>query len=268
MKKYIKVVLLFLLTLTLVACGKSADIKGGSNTGIDSTNTDSAKIVVEDGRKIIYNVSYVLEGKKINDYQKQIETKLNECSGYIETMDTYYYTTCTYRVPKAKLDEFVYYIDSFDGLTNSKSIKTEDISSSYNTYQARKEVLEASRANYVSMLSNDGLTVYEIIEINDKIEKIDIELKEIYLTLDTYDGLVDYSTVTIRYYEKGEYKEPTFLEEYGDYLANFFITIGKVILYLLPVAAIGGVAAIITVGSIKHHKNKKQKETNEENKNE
>lgn len=266
MKKYIKVVLLFLLTLTLVACGKNATNKGGGNTGFDSTSTDSAKIVVDDGRKIIYNVYYTLEGKKINDYQKQIESKLNEYSGYVETMDTSFYTTCTYRVPKAKLDDFVSYIDSFEGLTNSKSIKTEDITSSYNSYQARKEVLEASRATYVAMLSQEGLSVYDVISINDKIEKIDIELKEIYLTLDTYEGLVDYSTVTIRYYEKGDYKEPTFLDEYGDYLANFFITIGKVFLYLLPIAFIGGIVAIITVGSIKHHKNKKNKDVDNNNK--
>ncbi|MCR5307467.1 MAG: DUF4349 domain-containing protein [bacterium] len=264
MKKIAKVLLLFLFCLTLFACGKKASYNGADKGGVNSNPaSDSAKIVVDDDRKIIYNVSYVLEAKDIKSYQKKIEGKLNELTGYIETLDTRtYYSTCVYRVPKANLDTFVQYIDSFDGLTNDKSIKTEDISSSYNSYQARKEVLEASRTSYVKMLEDDTLSVHDIIEINDKIEKIDVELREIYLQLDTYGSLVDYSTVTVHYYEKGEYSEPTFFSEYAEYISDFFITIGKVILYLLPFAAIGGVAAVITIASIKHH-NKKKRENNE-----
>ena len=131
---------------------------------------------------------------------------------------------------------------------------------------ARKEVLEASRAAYVAMLSKDDLSIADIIALNDKIEKIDIELKQIYLDIDTYDSLIDYSTVTISYYEKGEYKEPTFFDNYADYITGFFVTIGKVILYLLPVAVLGGVGAVITIVCIKHHKNKKNANKSEEKK--
>ena len=270
MKKISKILLVFLLALALFACGKKKAVNNDRVGGGDSVNGDSAKIVIDDGRKIIYNVSYTLEGTNINDYEKKIDSKLNELNGYVESLDTKtYYSIATYRVPKAKLDDFVNYIDSFEGLVNDKNVKTTDVSTSYNSYEARKEVLEASRATYVAMLSKDGLTVSDIIAINDKIEKIDIELKEIYLQIDTYDGLIDYSTVTVNYYEKGEYKDPSFMEEYGNYVGEFFITIGKIILYLLPVALIGGIAAIITVVSIKHHKNKnKKKLENSENKKE
>ena len=267
MKKCFKLAVLFLLTLTLFACGKKKTYNGDNvdKGGVDFSS-DSARIVIDDERKIIYNVYYTLEATNINNYERDIESKLNEYSGYIESMETMtYYSTCTYRVPKSKLDDFVNYIDSFDGLTNSKRVKSEDVSTTYNSKQARKEVLEASRLVYVNMLSQEGLTTSDIIAINDKIEKIDIELKQIYLDIDTYDSLIDYSTVTITYYEKGEYKEPTFFDEYGDYLSGFFIGIGKVILYLLPIAAIGGIGAIITIVCIKHHKNKNKKkaETNE-----
>ena len=116
----------------------------------------------------------------------------------------------------------------------TKNVKTTDVSTSYNSYEARKEVLEASRATYVAMLSKDGLTVSDIIAINDKIEKIDIELKEIYLQIDTYDGLIDYSTVTVNYYEKGEYKDPSFMEEYGNYVGEFLPTPIKYFSFLRP----------------------------------
>lgn len=268
MKKCFKLAVLFLLTLTLFACGKKKITNGDYvDKGGSATNSESAKIVIDDGRKIIYNVYYTLEAKDIINYEKDIEGKLNEYNGYIETMDTYtYYSSCTYRVPKTKLDDFVNYIDSFDGLTSSKKIKSEDVSTTYNSKQARKEVLEASRTVYVNMLTQEGLSVSDIIAINDKIEKIDVELRQIYLDIDTYDSLIDYSTVTICYYEKGEYKEPTFFDNYADYITGFFVTIGKIILYLLPVAVLGGVGAVITIGCIKHHKNKKNANKNEEKK--
>lgn len=268
MKKCFKLAVLFLLTLTLFACGKKKSYNGDyvDKGGIDASSSESAKIVIDDGRKIIYNVYYSLEAKDIKNYEKDIEKKLNEYNGYIETMETMtHYSSCTYRVPKTKLDDFVSYIDSFDGLTNSKRVKSEDVSTSYNSKQARKEVLEASRTVYVNMLSKEGLSVSDIIAINDKIEKIDVELRQIYLDIDTYDSLIDYSTVTITYYEQGEYEEPGFFDEYGNYISGFFITIGKVILYLLPIAALGGIGAVIAIVCVKHHKNKNKKNTNDTN---
>ncbi len=266
MKKMFTFFLILMLSICLVACGKKKEINNHVGGKIDA-DSDSAKIVIDDGRKIIYNVDYTLKAKDIKSYEKKIDNKLNEFEGYIERLETRsYYSICTYRVPKAKLDEFVNYIDSFDGLVNDKTVKSEDVSTSYNEKEARKEVLEASRATYVAMLSKDDLTISDIIALNDKIEKIDVELKQIYLDLDTYDSLIDYSTVSVTYYEESEYKEPSFMDEYLDYIGDFFITIGKVILYLLPVAFIGGIAAIITVASIKHHKNKNRKNKEIENK--
>ena len=265
MKKIIKAVFFLVFVFILASCGKKKavnDVDRGGNSS-DSTNS-SAKIVVEDGRKIIYDVRYSLEAKDINEYQKKIETKLAEYEGYIESMETRtYYSTVTYRIKKASLDDFVNYIDSFDGAVEDKSIKTTDVSTTYNSKQARKTVLEASRASYLAMLSQDDLTISDVIAIQDKIERIDIELEQIYLDIDTYDGLIEYSTVTVSYYEKGEYSEPSFIESYGKYIGEFFITIGKVILYLLPFALLGGVTCLIVFGTLKSKKKKrlaKQKE--------
>lgn len=266
MKRLSIIFLVFLMALGLVACGKKNEYKGDHVGGSAAESGSNAKIVVDDGRKIIYNVYYQLSAKDITTYERKLDSKVNELNGYIEKLDTRTYaSTCTYRVPKAKLDEFVSYVDSFDGLVEDKKVTSQDVSTTYNSNQARKEVLEASRTSYVNMLTDDTLSVSDIIAINDKIEKIDIELREIYLTLDTYDSLIEYSTVTVDFYEKGEYKEPTFMDEYLNYIGEFFITIGKVILYLLPVAFIGGIAAVITLVSIKHHKNKNRKNKENEN---
>ena len=72
MKKCFKLAVLFLFTLTLFACGKKKTYNGDNvdEGGVDFSS-DSARIVIDDERKIIYNVYYTLEATNINNYERE-----------------------------------------------------------------------------------------------------------------------------------------------------------------------------------------------------
>ena len=93
-----------------------------------------------------------------------------------------------------------------------------------------------------------------IISLQDKINAIDIELLSITKELAYYDNLLEYSKVTINFNK--EYKE-SFINEYLNYLTNLFTFIGKAILYVLPIALIGGSITFVILFVEKKKKNRK-----------
>ena len=82
------------------------------------------------------------------------------------------------------------------------------------------------------------------------------------MTLESYDNLLDYSTITITYTTE---KEPSFFGEYFEYVGDFFVGLGKTILYLLPPALTGGTITLIVL-LIVRKVSKKREEEKENNK--
>lgn len=239
-------VLLFLFTISLClfcfSCGSEKDSPIGSS--------GENNIVEDVGRKIIYNANYSFTMKDTLKNIQELSSKLNELDGYIDSSnysfnddESFAYATIVYRVPTEHFEEFLAYIDSFGG-KNSKSIESKDVTSTYSEIEERLKTLYSSKKAYQNILENENLSINEVITINDKIDNIDTEINVLEREKASYDNLINYSTITVHI---TEYRNNAFFASYGDYLANFFIAIGKGILYILPVAFIGGIISFVVL---------------------
>lgn len=259
MKKVWKVCLIcFLVLLTLASCGNE---NSGSEDAPGTSGNN--QVVVETDRKIIYTVDYSLISENVNDTIQKVHEQVFSIKGWISESEQSddNYGHYIYKIPTAQLNQFLDFVDSLGG-RSSKTIHTEDVTSSYNELAAKIEVLEASRQAYLQNLNNDNLSLSEIMTIKEKIERLDQELKTSYLELNSLEGKLDYSTVTITYHKQGnEAKE--YWDNYGSFIVTIGKTFGSVVLYSLPFA---GAATIIfgVVVLVKRRKKKEDKENQKE----
>ena len=259
MKKLFITLCLFIFAFALVGCG--ADSYGDNYNG--EMGNEGNNVVIETNRKIYYTGKITITTKKADEVSNRIGSKVKEYNGYASSISYNDYETSktiviTYRIPTEKLDNFLDDVDKEKGVT-SKSITSTDITTNYNKAAARLEVLKTSRAAYLKALE-EATTQSEIIGINDKIERIDTEILELTMTLQSYDNLLDYSTITITYTTE---KEPSFFGEYFEYVGDFFVGLGKAILYLLPPAIVGAIIAGSIILIIKLSSKKRKKSKNE-----
>ena len=259
MKKFLFLVFVICTMFLLVGCGDASegDINqdGGYSTGEQVGNN----VVVDTNRKVYYVVEYSITGD-IRENKNKISLKVNEIGGYVSSSNEYNTSaTIVYKVPTDKLNSFLDFVDAFDGV-GKKSVSSTDITSSYAYTEAKLKTLQASREAYVKLLSDTNLSMQQIMSINDKIAEIDVELLKIANEKAMYDNKIEYSTVTVKLTATPtEEKEPGFFTEYFEYLGNFFVGLGKVILYLLPFALVGGVIFSAIYFPVKIKKNKRLK---------
>ncbi len=259
MKKIWKLCLIcFLALFVLVSCGNDNTGNAPAEPGTSGNN----QVVIETDRKIIYTVSYSLVCENVNETIKKVHEQVISIKGWIsessQSNDDYGYYN--YKIPTDHLNEFLDFIDALGG-SSSKTIQTEDVTSSYNELTARIEVLEASRQAYLQSLNDESLTLSEIITIKGKIESLDKELKTAYLELDSLKGQLSYSTVTITYHKKGnEAKE--YWDTYGSFIVTAGKTLGSILLYTLPFAGAAGI--VFGIIMLVRRKNKNKKEDKEE----
>ena len=237
---------LFALLFGLFLVGCAAEPNGDyipDNGGMDQgTNTGTNNNVVTDtNRKVIYTVTYSINGENVMDVKNQVNNKVIELEGYTSSSDeTLKQAKVIYKIPTEKLNLFLDYIDSFDGI-GSKQISSSDITSSYAAVEAKIQTLMASREAYVKILETENLSRSEIIQLNDKIADIDTELLKISNEKASYDNKLTYSTVTINYYvNEPVVKEPTYFSKYWNYIKEFFLGLANIILYTLPVFLVMG----------------------------
>ena len=236
----IKYFILAILCLLLVGC--AADSPGDY---VGNENNASNNVTVETTRKVYYTVSYTIASLNYKDIKKTIETEVKEFKGYIESSsETNEHSVVVYRIPTEKLNDFLDVVDSNGNAVVSKTIESKDVTTSYSALEARKQVLESSRKAYLQMLEKPNISTNEIITLQNKIDEIDTELLTISNELYKYNNLLDYSKITISYNLTS--KNPSFIENYGNYLVGFFTVVGQIILYLLPFGLIGfGIAGTI-----------------------
>lgn len=227
--------LLLVCCLCLVGCSKaSPEIPGQGSTG------DNSGIVVETSRKIYYTVNINIETENVNKSVSYFSNQVNSLNGYISNSNIISEgsSNVTYRVPTENLQAFLDIIDNNNlGDVKNKAISTNDITSSYNKIAARLEILNASRTSYLNLLEKAD-SLYDIIELQNKIENLDSEILQLTMELDSYDNLLEYSTVKINFYQE---ESRSFIAGYLDYIVGFFKVLLYIFLYTLPFGFITGV---------------------------
>jgi hypothetical protein len=147
-------------------------------------------------RKIIYKANILLV---VDDLEALKTTLSSLITTYVAYYDEYEETKSkliiNLRVPSENYHNF---IDDISAVGEVASIgqSAEDITNSYSTFEARKEALEAQYAAVQALLT-DAVDLSDVLTLREELANIESQLNSIGKTLDNYDDLVDYSSITL-----------------------------------------------------------------------
>ncbi len=206
----------------------------------------SENVVKDDSRKLITTVNMSAETEDLTVTMSNVEKKVTELGGYIESSNIYNGTgysgyqssrsaDLTVRIPAENLEAFVESVEGSNNITN-KSVNVEDITLSYVDTQSRKNALRTEEKRLLEILES-AETVEDLVTIEDKLADVRYELESIESTLRSYDNQVNYSTVYLNISEVARFtpveKENAFvrmgkgfmenLADVGEGIVEFFV---------------------------------------------
>lgn len=261
--------------------GSGDKTDNGASDG-ESGSLGSLEAITENitSQKLIQYVTVSLETTDYDATVSAIKQRASALGGYIESSNErglgtngkgYRYSNIVFRIPSDVLDEFKGKLAEWGNLLYM-DIDSKDVTESYYDIEARLASLEAQRDRYMELLDR-AETLDEIIVIDNALTEVLYKIESYTGTLNKYDSLVAYSTVTVDIQEVKKITEPeeepeTFgerlaasLGESVEMLVKFFkdATIGVVSVLpwlILP----GAVVVIILVCVNKKSKAKKNKD--------
>lgn len=241
-------IILACLCFLSVGCAKNKDMGGDyypNNVGPESTDKsesgsgDSSTETSPD-RKIIYSVyvSYVVDN--LDGCEESISSKLKNDEWVESSSLSQDYATVVVRIKTERLDEFM---SSLDGLgeISSYTKESEDISERYYDKTVRKTALENEQTRLLE-LQEKATTLADLLAINTRLSEIDAELASINGTLNKYDSLVEYSTVTINLRVTYRGTEYTFWDQLLDGLSIGLDIAGGLLIFIICAIPYGAVA--------------------------
>lgn len=242
-------------------------------------------IPLPENRKWVITMNLSAETENLDEALAQLNTKILELNGYIESQsitgsspatDRSRYAYLTIRVPADQVDRFV---EDVSGMTNvvSSSRRVEDITLSYTDTEGRLNALKAEETRLLELMEQ-AETMSDLLDIEERLTEIRYQLESYASTLRLYDNQVDYATVELRVNEVEKYtpaEERGFWQRIADGLGDSIVNLGQSIVdfiswliidlpYLLVIALLAWLATFLTRRCIRRKRAKKQE--NEEKK--
>lgn len=234
MKQFLAVSMSLILMLFCAACGGAESMKsevaydmayagGGNNYSMVYEEAGEAEgmaaetsagmtqntAAVQDGRKLIKEVDMSIETKHFDDFIGILETEVTEMGGYLENSNiggvSYNASGSnrsawfTARIPVDQLETFVTKIGENGNVTNiSRNVR--DVTLEYVDVEGRITTLQAELARLNELLGQ-ATSLEDILAIEAQISDVRYELESYQSQMNTYNNLIDYSTVYINVLE-------------------------------------------------------------------
>lgn len=208
MKKYLRIILASLALIACVAlsaCSADSDFDASDNSG-----TSSAPVL-----KYSYDIS--AEAPDVGSSKSAIDAKCDALGGYYENRNESFYDgecsyfSSTYRIPNAKAEEFVRFIEDNTKI-EYKDVNSTDVTTSAADTAIEINALETQKLLYEDMLGdNIGLDqknaiIEKIADITKKINKLEASMSASGYTAislsvseepSTFDEIMGFVTVMI-----------------------------------------------------------------------
>lgn len=255
----------------------------------DSSGMSTAENVqkqVEQGRKLIRRMDIGVETQSFDKLLSQIDKKVAELGGYIESSNTYGSSygyegsrsaDYTVRVPADKMDEMVTMVSENANVTR-KSESTDDVTLSYVDTKSRKEALEVEQERLMALMEK-AESVDAIIALETRLTEVRYQIQSMESQLRTYDNQVDYATINISVEEVTIYtpdtQEPksdlqrmtdgfvTSVKRVLQGIKNFLIDLVIALPYLLIWAVVIAVIVLVIRAIVKKSKKKRERKLTE-----
>lgn len=257
-----------------------------NGAGSPQENKDLGETVASN-RKLIRRVDMSVETREFSQLVQNIEKKVNELGGYMESGSVYgggysgddlKSADFKVRVPVDKLDDMINAVSQSANVV-SRSESATDVTLSYVDTESRKEAYEIEYERLMALLQK-AEDIDTIVALEARLTDVRYEIQNLESQLRTYDNLVDYATITISVVEVEVYT-PAVVEKKSDWermtegfvtsfreiglgLKNFGIDFVIALPYLIVWAVFVGVIALIVCLIVKHSKKKKEKTNQKE----
>lgn len=188
----------------------SAPLYDGELYQYGEASTFSGSTVYSDERaKIIRTASLYLQSTQFDAAVEALNRLVEEQGGYFQTaaLDSggyggdagSRYGSYTVRVPKEHFDPFLSAVGEIAHVA-SRTIESEDVGEAYYDAELRLATLETKHERLLTLLEKAS-AMEDIIALESALSEVEYEIQQYTSTLERYDGLIDFSTITIQLQE-------------------------------------------------------------------
>lgn len=242
-----------------------------------SDNSASVSSAMPTDQKLIRTIRISAETEAMDPLLTQVNARIVELGGYIESQDVYSKASgrtrsakMVIRIPAEQLDAFVGHVQDASNVT-TKSETTQNITTSYIATESRIKALETEEARLLELVAKaDSLDA--LLKLESRLTDIRAELEKLNTQLRSFDNQVSYGTIHLNITEVQTYtvveEEPLTL--WGRVKAGFaqsLDSIGEllekavvVLAIMLPYLAVPIIAGIIVLVLVRRSVKKKRKE--------
>ncbi len=214
---------LWIFSLCLMACHTESDSYSGNMGKLEATEgalqieealdtnenaSDQAESGVSSELKIIKTGNMSFEVEALEKSKARVDSLLHLSGGYYQHENFHsYYNKNAYalklRIPNESYDPFIQQLEQGVGRLESKQITASDVSEEYVDLTVRLNNNMAYLEQYKQILSK-AKTVEEILEVQEKIRKIEEEIESKKGRLRYLDHRIKYSTLQLELFQKVE----------------------------------------------------------------
>ena len=295
MKRFLCMLLVLLMLLSLTACGSSAKSEAMGNTAADMyveapaegapelgrTDSGSGTPLPQD-RKLIRTIRMEAETEDLTELQDNLTARISELGGYVEAKNLHNGSaysgyrrrslTMTVRIPADRVDAFVVQVGENANVVSSNET-VDDVTLQYVDTESHVTALETEQNRLMELLSQ-AESLEDILNIEDRLTDVRYELERYASYLRTLENQVSYATVNLSITEVKEYtpvieEEPTAWERIVTGFKRSLRDIGSsvkefVIWFLsnLPHLVLWGAVGFVTVRLLRKRKAGKKKKVN------
>lgn len=248
------------------ATANTATADGASADGARSAETP------EYGLKIIREATIQMQTENYSEDMAALEELVTSMGGFItsreewgseqsaETGENPRTLSLTLRIPSDQLDAFVEQAKQV-GIVTASSISETDVTDQYTDTDRRLQAYQKQYDRVLEMM-DQATTVEELIQIESELSRLEMEIESCQGTLNYWDARVNYSTVYIYVDEVrraisanpslGERMRTALANSWDDFtqgcqdlVVNLYAAIPYIVVWIVVLAAAGGIAALI-----------------------
>ena len=216
MKKLFSIIFLVTVVVFLSGCSSQDslhiedepydDIEDGGNNQTPNEDTSNnsgtsdiysaSDIPALADRKIIYEADLIMVSDNVSEVAARVNTLLTTYNGYIDSssLSTNLYRV-TIRVHSSEFDSFIASLQDGENVV-SYSQTAEDITNQYSTFEANYEALQTQYDRVLALLEA-ATELDDILMLTDELTAIESKINTVGKQLQTFDNLVDYSTINL-----------------------------------------------------------------------
>lgn len=250
------------------ATANTATADGASADGAASRSAETP----EYGLKIIREARIEMQTENYSEDMAALEELVTSMGGFItsreewgseqsaETGENPRTLSLTLRIPSDQLDAFVEQAKQV-GIVTASSISETDVTDQYTDTDRRLQAYQKQYDRVLEMM-DQATTVEELIQIESELSRLEMEIESCQGTLNYWDARVNYSTVYIYVDEVrraisanpslGERMRTALANSWDDFtqgcqdlVVNLCAAIPYIVVWIVVLAAAGGIAALI-----------------------